>query len=73
MTAIYRLCSTKQKVLQYQSAITKEIILKSWKMGRGGSQVVSVLAFYSNDPGLNPAIVIKRQEIVEIKFRKQLY
>ena len=24
-------------------------------MGRGGSQVVSVLAFYSNDPGLNPA------------------
>ena len=55
MTAIYRLCSTKQKVLQYQSAITKDIILKSWKMGRGGSQVVSVLAFYSNDPGLNPA------------------
>ena len=24
-------------------------------MGRGGGQVVSVLAFYSNDPSLNPA------------------
>ena len=24
-------------------------------MGRGGGQVVSVLAFYSDDPGLNPA------------------
>ena len=24
-------------------------------LGRGGGQVVSVLAFYSNDPSLNPA------------------
>ena len=24
-------------------------------MGRGGGQVVSVLAFYSDDPGSNPA------------------
>ena len=26
-------------------------------MGRGGGQVVSVLAFYSDDPSLNPADV----------------
>ena len=25
-------------------------------MGRGGSQVVSVLAFYSDDPSSNPAV-----------------
>ena len=34
--------------------ITENINLKSCR-GRGGGQVVSVLAFYSDDPSLNPA------------------
>ena len=34
-------------------AITKVL----FKSGRGGGQVVSVLAFYSDDPSLNPAEV----------------
>ena len=29
----------------------------SLKLGRGGGQVVSMLAFYSNNPNLNPAEV----------------
>ena len=33
-------------------------------MGRGGGQVVSVLAFYSDDPSSNPA------EACEIVFEK---
>ena len=44
-------------------AITKVL----FKSGRGGGQVVSVLAFYSDDPSSNPAvnfckIVIEKNE-----------
>ena len=28
---------------------------QDWSMGRGGDQVVLVLAFYSDNPSLNPA------------------
>ena len=42
-------------------------------MGRGGGQVVSVLAFYSNDPSSNPADVYSYfvQIVIEKNENKQ--
>ena len=39
-------------------------------LGRGGGQVVSVLAFYSDDPSSNPAEVYSLSVILCLKERK---
>ena len=39
-------------------------------MGRGGGQVVSVLAFYSDDPSSNPAEVYNFSVKLLLKERK---
>ena len=49
-------------------------VVKLLFMGRGGGQVVSVLAFYSDNPSLNPARVYNfsvKVVVVEMNGNKQ--
>ena len=45
---------------------------KKTSVGRGGGQVASVLAFYSNNPSSNPAEVYSFPENLCLKRRKKI-
>ena len=45
----------------YITQLSLMAIQQFLRAGRGGDQVVSVLAFYSDDPNLNPAEAYKKR------------
>ena len=59
-----------QKRKKYFTKYDQEKEKKNILLGRGDSQVVSVLAFYSDDPSLNPDDVRKQAGLSHLKSEK---
>ena len=51
--------------------MTSTTVKCTTKMGRGGGQVVSVLAFYSDDPSSNPTVLSLKLCLKRTKINKK--